>query len=282
MAGKVRMLFCCMKELSREEQKEGEEMGGSYEAAIEGLKKLLSEKEDLKTVATAKIEQITAELQKVENGKVEFDPVEKLKNGFITFKREKYEKYPELYGQLAKGQSPKYMVFACSDSRVCPSHILDLQPGEAFIVRNIANMVPAFDKTRYAGAGAAIEYGVVHLKVEQIVVIGHSCCGGIKGLMACSDDGTTSTDFIEDWIKIGAPAKAKLRAELGEAEFINQIIQLEKEAVNISLGNLLTYPFVRAGLLTKTLQVKGGYYDFVKGTFELWSLDFGITPTLTA
>ncbi|KAF6165748.1 hypothetical protein GIB67_012645 [Kingdonia uniflora] len=211
----------CMK---REEEK----MGGSYENAIEGLKKLLSEKEDLKTVATAKIEQITTELQKVENGKVEFDPDEKLKNGFITFKREKYEKYPELYDQLTKGQSPKYMVFACSDSRVCPSHILDLQPGEAFIVRNIANMVPAFDKTRYAGAGAAIEYGVVHLKVEQIVVIGHSCCGGIKGLMACSDDGTTSTDFIEDWIKIGAPAKAKLRAELGEAEFINQIVQLEK------------------------------------------------------
>ncbi|CAA0809328.1 Beta carbonic anhydrase 1- chloroplastic, partial [Striga hermonthica] len=86
-----------------------------------------------------------------------------------------------------------YMVFACSDSRVCPSHVLDFQPGEAFVVRNIANMVPAYDKTKHCGDGAAIEYAVLHLKVQEIVVIGHSACGGIKGLMSFQLDGSSST-----------------------------------------------------------------------------------------
>ncbi|CAK9154293.1 unnamed protein product [Ilex paraguariensis] len=103
------------------------------------------------------------------------------------------------------------MVFACSDSRVCPSHVLDFQPGEAFVVRNVANMVPQYDqvkyagvgaaveyavlhlKVKYAGVGAAVEYAVLHLKVENIVVIGHSCCGGIKGLMTFPFDVPNST-----------------------------------------------------------------------------------------
>lgn len=252
----------------------------SYEAAIAGLEKLLREKGELEATATAKIEQITAELQTA-NGTSTFNPIERMKTGFIHFKREKYEKNPSLYGELSKGQSPKFMVFACSDSRVCPSHVLDFHPGEAFVVRNIANMVPAYDKTRYSGVGAAIEYAVLHLKVENIVVIGHSCCGGIKGLMSIPDDGSTSTDFIEDWVKICLPAKAKVKTECANQPFPEQCTSCEKEAVNVSLGNLLTYPFVREGLVKKTLALKGGYYDFVKGSFELWGLEFGLSPSLS-
>ncbi|CAI9758596.1 unnamed protein product [Fraxinus pennsylvanica] len=112
-------------------------------------------------------------------------------------------------------------------------------------------------------------------------VIGHSACGGIKGLMSLSDDGSTSTDFIEDWVKIGLPAKAKVKAELGDAPFADQCGLCEKEAVNVSLGNLLSYPFVRDGLVKKTLALKGGYYDFVKGSFELWGLEFALSPSLS-
>ncbi|CAK9154294.1 unnamed protein product [Ilex paraguariensis] len=251
----------------------------SYEKAIEGLKKLLNEKGELGPVAAAKIDQITAELQTVDSKG--FNPVERLKNGFIHFKKEKYETNPSLYGELAKGQSPKFMVFACSDSRVCPSHVLDFQPGEAFVVRNVANMVPQYDQVKYAGVGAAVEYAVLHLKVENIVVIGHSCCGGIKGLMTFPFDVPNSTDFIEDWVKIGLPAKNKVKAEHGSAPFPDQCTTCEKEAVNVSLGNLLTYPFVRDGLMKKTLALKGGYYDFVKGSFELWGLEFGLSPPLS-
>jgi carbonic anhydrase len=252
----------------------------SYEEAIDGLKKLLSEKGELKAAATAKVEQITAELQ-TPTSNVTFNPVERIKTGFVHFKKEKYDKNPALYGELAKGQSPKFMVFACSDSRVCPSHVLDFQPGEAFVVRNVANLVPPYDKTKYAGVGSAVEYAVLHLKVEYIVVIGHSACGGIKGLLSFPFDGTSTTDFIEDWVKIALPAKNKVKSEFAGASVPELCGHCEKEAVNVSLGNLLSYPFVREGLVNKTLGLKGGYYDFVKGTFELWGLEFGLNPSFS-
>ncbi len=253
----------------------------SYEEAVEALKKLVIEKEELKPVAAAKVEEIRAQLSTPSGTKPIDDLSERMKDGFIFFKREKYEKNPALYGELAKGQSPKYMVFACSDSRVCPSHVLDFQPGEAFVVRNVANMVPGFDQTKYAGIGSAVEYAVLHLKVSTIVVIGHSACGGIKGLMSFPFDGNYSTDFIEEWVKIGLPAKKKVLSECKDLDFGAQCSSCEKEAVNVSLGNLLTYPFVRDGLVKKTLSLKGGYYDFIKGSFELWGLDFGLSPSLS-
>ncbi|KAK7846825.1 carbonic anhydrase [Quercus suber] len=279
MAGTLKkcMMLCCTSKVTVKQ----EDMATteSYEEAIAGLTKLLSDKADLGAVAAAKIKQITAELEK--SGSNQFDPVDRIKTGFIHFKKEKFEKNPELYGELAKGQKPKFMVFACSDSRVCPSHILNFQPGEAFMIRNIANMVPPFDKTKYSGVGAAIEYAVLHLKVEHIVVIGHSCCGGIKGLMSIPDDGTTASDFIEHWVQICSPAKAKVKAEYNGLSFSEQCTNCEKEAVNVSLGNLLTYPFVRDGLVKKTLALKGAHYDFVKGTFDLWDLDFKISPSIS-
>lgn len=228
------------------------------------------------------MEQITAQLQTVDgSGTKTYDAVERLKSGFIHFKKEKYDTNPALFNELATGQWPKFMLFACSDSRVCPSHVLNIQPGEAFVVRTVANLVPPFDKTRYSGTGAAVEYAVLHLKVQYIVVIGHSACGGIKGLLSIPEDGKTSTDFIEDWVSIASPAGKKVKGEHGAAPFAELCGHCEKEAVNVSIGNLLSYPFVRDGLLKKTLAIKGGYYDFVKGGFELWDVDFSFSPSLS-
>ncbi|KAL3631023.1 hypothetical protein CASFOL_024007 [Castilleja foliolosa] len=252
----------------------------AYEEAIAGLQKLLSEKSELGEAAAAKVRELTVALT-AGTEKAGFDPDERIRAGFEHFKKENYEKKPELYGELAQGQSPKFMVFACSDSRVCPSHVLNFQPGEAFVVRNIASMVPPFDQKRYSGMGAAIEYAVIHLKVENILVIGHSCCGGIKGLMSTADDGSTNSDFIEEWVSICKPAKTKVKADCNNLGFNEQCSHLEKEAVNVSLGNLLTYPFVREALIKKTLAIKGGHYDFVKGSFELWNLDFNISTTVS-
>nr|KJB31235.1 hypothetical protein B456_005G182300 [Gossypium raimondii] len=211
----------------------------SYEEAIAALSKLLSDKADLGSVAAAKIKQITAELEAAADS-TQFDPVKRLETGFLHFKKEKFDKNPDLYGALAKGQSPKFLVFACSDSRVCPSHILNFQPGEAFIVRNIASMVPPYDKKKYSGAGAAIEYAVL----------------------------------------ICTPAKTKVKSEQNELSFSEQCTNCEKEAVNVSLGNLLTYPFVREAVVKKTVALKGAHYDFVNGKLDLWNLDFKISPTL--
>ncbi|CAM0881809.1 unnamed protein product [Alopecurus aequalis] len=165
-----------------------------------------------------------------------------------------------------------YMVFACADSRVCPSVTLGLEPGEAFTVRNIANMVPSYCKNKYAGVGSAIEYAVCALKVEVIVVIGHSRCGGIKALLSLKDGADDSFHFVEDWVRIGFPAKKKVQKECSSLSFDDQCGVLEKEAVNVSLENLMTYPFVKEGVSNGTLKLVGGHYDFVSGKFDTWEL----------
>ncbi|KAG6531173.1 hypothetical protein ZIOFF_004947 [Zingiber officinale] len=222
--------------------------------------------------------------------------IERFQSGFELFKKEVYEKKPDLFGPLKESQSPKYLVFACSDSRVCPSVVLNFQPGEAFTIRNIANTVPPYDPVKYGGIGAAIEYPVVYLKVctvyfpkfrqsivdmhkykldgvvqvENIIVIGHSRCGGIKALLATKDDGSTSTDFIEDWMKISLPAKKKVEEEHAALPLEEKLAIAEKEAVNSSLANLKTYPFVTEGIEKGNLKLFGAHYDFVDGKFEIW------------
>uniref|UniRef100_A0A0D6R561 Carbonic anhydrase n=1 Tax=Araucaria cunninghamii TaxID=56994 RepID=A0A0D6R561_ARACU len=265
----------------------------SYDAAIYGLAQLLKQEPSLRSVAAKKIEEITKELeeqvQKKEttNGvehvtqqlvdELAFDPIEKIKNGFCRFKGEVYDKEKELFAKLSVGQSPKFMVFACSDSRVCPSHVLKFNLGEAFVVRNIANMVPPYQKTGHSvGSGAAIEYAVLHLKVENILVMGHSRCGGIKGLMSIPDDGSTKTDFIEEWVKICHQAKSNVKKTCGTDSMDELCTACENEAVNVSLGNLLTYPFVREAVLQKKLALHGAHYNFVDGSLKRWSFDLSI------
>lgn len=250
----------------------------SYAAAIDGLNKLCSESSYLESLAAEKLRQLTAELEtSVEAQNMSatptFDPVERIQAGFSHFKKWNFEKRPDLFAELAKTQTPKFLVFACSDSRVCPSHVLNFQPGEAFVVRNIANMVPPYDQTKHSGVGAAIEYAVVHLHVENILVIGHSHCGGIKGLMNIPHDGSTNSHFIENWVKICSSAKTKTIEECGDSDFAQQCSKCEREAVNVSLQNLLTYEFVKDAVVKKTLQLRGGHYDFVEGSFQLWDFD---------
>ncbi|KAH9330117.1 hypothetical protein KI387_002225, partial [Taxus chinensis] len=225
----------------------------SYDDAVSSLAKVLQQDPSLRSAAAKKVTEITKELQveiKDNNSsrnqidELEFNPIEKLMSGFRRFKHEIYHKETDLFSKLSSGQSPKFMVFACADSRVCPSTVLKFNLGEAFTVRNIANMVPPYQKNgQFAGTGAAIEYAVLHLKVENIVVIGHSCCGGIKGLMTFPDDGPTKTDFIEDWVKIGQEAKTKVKKTYGNLSLEEQCTSCEKEAVNVSLKNLLSYPY---------------------------------------
>lgn len=253
-------------------------MGNDYDEAIQGLKDLLSEKNELGATAAAKVEQITAHLEKALCCAVPCDAVERIRRGFIHFKTEQFDKYPDFYRQLAEGQNPPFMVFSCSDSRVSPSVILNFQPGEAFAFRNIANLVPPYDQIKYTGVGAALEYAVLTLKVKYILVIGHSRCGGIEALMKGQ---FPPNYFIEDWVKIGYPAKRKVLIEHGSLPFPEQCKLCEKEAVNLSLANLLTYPFVKDALVNKNLLgLLGGYYDFVNGAFDLWGFDCCLSPVI--
>ncbi|KAL6615660.1 hypothetical protein ACP70R_037930 [Stipagrostis hirtigluma subsp. patula] len=195
---------------------------------------------------------------------------DRLKAGFRTFKRTIYNQNPRPFGPLKDGQSPKYMVFACADSRVCPSLTLDLKPGEAFTVRNIASLVPAYQQRIQSSVGSAIEFALTVLKVKCIVVIGHSRCGGIIELLSLREGQPCTYHCIDDWVKIGLAAKKKVERENGLLSFDEKCTMLEKEAVNLSLRNLKTYPFVMDRLKNGTVKLIGAHYDFVNGSFETW------------
>ncbi|KAG1366595.1 Beta carbonic anhydrase 5, chloroplastic [Cocos nucifera] len=135
---------------------------------------------------------------------------------------------------------------------VCPSDVLGFRPGEAFTVRNVANLVPPF-------------------QVPNILVIGHSRCGGIQALMRMKE-GSDSRSFIKDWVSIGKNARLSTEAAAGSLSFDMQCRHCEKESINGSLLNLLTYPWMEKRVSEGTLSLHGGYYDFVDCTFEKWTL----------
>ncbi|CAN6686213.1 unnamed protein product [Malus baccata var. baccata] len=196
---------------------------------------------------------------------------EDMKQRFLDFKKHKYMENLEHYQNLAKGQAPKFMVISCADSRVCPSTILGFQPGEAFVVRNIANLVPPFESGP-SETNAALEFSVNFLKIENILVVGHSCCGGIRALMGMDDE--VDKSFIQNWVVVGKDARSWTKAAASKLSFDQQCKHCEKESINRSLLNLLTYPWIDEKVKKGVLAVHGGYYDFVECTFEKWTLDY--------
>ncbi|XP_021860769.1 beta carbonic anhydrase 5, chloroplastic [Spinacia oleracea] len=201
------------------------------------------------------------------------DPFCDVKQRFLSFKKDVYLKNLEHYQNLAETQSPKFTVIACADSRVCPSNILGFQPGDAFTVRNVANLVLPFE-TGPPETKAALEFSVNTLQVENILVIGHSRCGGIRALMSMQDEEEDSRSFIKSWVTFGKNARASTKAVASNLNLDSQCRHCEKESINHSLMNLLTYPWIKERVAKGTLSLHGGYYDFVDGTFEKWTLDY--------
>lgn len=214
-------------------------------------------------------EEITSNEQKLKEN--ECDLFSEIKERFLSFKKHKYLENHEHFQKLAKGQAPKFMVIACADSRVCPSKILGFEPGEAFIVRNVANLVPPY-QSGPSETNAALEFAVNSLEVENILVVGHSCCGGIRALMSMHDD-TSPSSFITNWVAIGTPARLSTKAAVSNLKFDLQCRHCEKESINQSLLNLLSYPWIYEKARKGMLSIHGGYYDFVECSFEKWTLD---------
>ena len=180
--------------------------------------------------------------------------------GFKSFRETYYEGQPDFFRSLVeKGQNPDIMVIACSDSRVNPSIITNVGPGEVFIVRNVANLVPPFEPdSNYHGTSAAIEFAVRDLNVGHIIVLGHSHCGGIRWLCEGHEDGKKRR-FLDGWMSIVEQARNEKLP--GDA----QLRHVEREAVKVSLDNLLTSPWVKKRVEDERLKLHGWWFDLEVG-----------------
>jgi carbonic anhydrase len=168
----------------------------------------------------------------------------------------------ERFRELAsRGQSPSIMIIGCCDSRVSPEVIFDAHPGELFVVRNIANLVPALqsDGTCH-GVFAALEFAVQVLKVEHIIVLGHAHCGGIR---AFAEHGPplSPADSIHKWMSMIAPA-TELAGPTGQADYL---ARLEQASIARSLENLLTFPYVAGAVRRGALSLHGIWFDVATG-----------------
>ena len=206
--------------------------------------------------------------------------IEKLKTGYARFRKDYFQRNREQLEALALSQAPEVAMVSCCDSRVDPGILFDVKPGEIFVIRNVANLVPPFEtKGDYHGTSAALEFAVTCLKVKQLVILGHANCGGIRALM--ENEATIKPDgFIDSWMQIAAPAKKEVlqRSELTTPE--QKIDACEQTAVKYSLQNLLTYPWIRSRVEAGTLDLVGCYYDLRSG--ELIDIDEIKSVTLAA
>ncbi len=191
---------------------------------------------------------------------------DRLTSGYRSFIGGKFAAERARYETLAeKGQSPEIMVVGCVDSRVSPEVIFDAAPGELLVARNVANIVPPYepDPTYQHGVSAALEFGVVALRVKHIVVLGHAMCGGIK---AYADDQKPLSpgDFIGRWMSQIEPAAKSLgpRPADGADTWMRQ---LEMAAIELSLRNLMTFPCVRILVERGTLHLHGAYFGVATG-----------------
>ena len=196
---------------------------------------------------------------------------ERLTKGYRSFLGGRFLSERARYQDLAStGQSPSIMVIGCVDSRVSPEVIFDAAPGELLVARNVANLVPRYeapttpdtDISHQHGTSAALEFAVRALKVAHIVVLGHAFCGGIKAF-ASDDAPLTSSDFIGRWMRQIEPAAEAVAAPKSDWE--SYLRQLEFASVELSLKNLMTFPFVKSAVEEGVLKLHGAYFGVASG-----------------
>jgi carbonic anhydrase len=197
--------------------------------------------------------------------------LQELVAGYRRFRDSDWKPRRERWASLREGQQPKVMVIACSDSRVDPSQIFDVDPGQIFVVRNVAALVPPFETTPgLHGVSAALEFAVQFLKVEEIVVMGHGMCGGCQAALTQSMHGCAPGEggFVADWISLLDGEREQIVHDHGttgrEAERA-----MEQAGVRVSLANLRTFPCVTAKEGKGTLRLTGALFSISDGILRL-------------
>jgi len=187
----------------------------------------------------------------------------KLEAGYRAFLDDRLVRERQRYETLARqGQSPEVMVIGCCDSRVSPEVIFDASPGEIFVARNVANLVPPFETGgEYHGTSAALEFAVQALKVKHIVVLGHARCGGIRAFAEAAAP-LSSGDFIGKWMSLITPAAERVGARGDTADDLRR---LELAVIELSLANLMSFPCIRILVERGRMHLHGAYFGVADG-----------------
>jgi carbonic anhydrase len=192
---------------------------------------------------------------------------QQLIDGFRRFRERHFADDDALYRHLVEGgQTARILVVACCDSRVDPAIVLDCSPGDLFVIRNVANLVPPAEErgSSHHGTSAALEFGVRNLGVSHIIILGHARCGGIRALMQAGD--STATDsFVGDWMQLAAEARAAVERDLPNATPEAQLRDCEQRSILISMRNLMTFSWVRERVERGELELHGWYFDIEQG-----------------
>ncbi len=195
--------------------------------------------------------------------------VDRLLAGFKGFRAQYYDQRPELFEALKKGQNPKILMIACSDSRIEPALLTRSEPGELFVVRNVANIVPPYEPDdRHHGTSAAMEFAVRDLGVKHIVLLGHSQCGGIRGLVSGLAKKPSPREFIGPWVSIVQAACDHGHSDAAPDEDLSAV---EQQALRVSLNNLRTYPWIKEKIGNGELDTHGWWFDLDAG--KLWEVE---------
>ena len=190
---------------------------------------------------------------------------ERLSEGYRAFLSDRFPEERHRFAELARGQDPDILVIGCCDSRVAPEAIFDMGPGELFVIRNVANIVPVYEPDgHYHGTSAAIEFAVQALEVKHVVVLGHASCGGIKAY-AQKAKPLSPGNFIGKWVSLVADAEAKA----GDSSAPDYLTRMEHAMVSQSMENLLTFPFVKERVDDGRLQIHGAHFGVATGTLKI-------------
>ncbi len=196
---------------------------------------------------------------------------DRLVQGYHRFRESGWTPRRERWAQLRDGQQPEVMIIACSDSRVDPAQIFDTDPGEIFVVRNVAALVPPFETTPgHHGVSAALEFAVQVLKVREIMVMGHGMCGGCRAALTQEMRGAERGNggFIADWIEMLDDVRGPIAAQFGTVGRTAERA-MELAAVTVSLANLRTFPCIRAKEASGELILRGAFFAISDGLLHL-------------
>lgn len=207
--------------------------------------------------------------------------ITQLKEGYKKFRQKYFNEANDLFDNLIRrGQQPKVLIISCCDSRVDPSIILGCEPGDLFVIRNVANLVPPYENfSSYHGTSAAIEFGVNSLGVTDVIILGHSYCGGIRALLE-GVELVKKEGYVSKWMELAISAREQAIKSHPTYNLDQQVDVCSQYALIHSLSNLMTFPWLKEKVEAGNLALHAWYFDLSTGLIEVLNQENNMFETM--